>query len=129
TRRRFANDPGVVMRAHMAEARNCQVAGKAHRAADALGKAQAVVEKATSEAEAALDPVLLLDMAQSLFDIGRNEEGNALLKQLALTNAANPTILQKINELSEEPVSMKEKLIARERNKSGIQAYEQNRFA
>ncbi|GAA3952291.1 response regulator [Allohahella marinimesophila] len=129
TRRRYAHDPGVVMRAHMAEARNCQVAGKEHRASDALEKAQAVVEKATANPEATLDPIVLLDMAQSLFDIGRNEEGDALLKRLAETNADNPAVLQKINELIEEPVSMKEKLIARERNKNGIQAYEQNRFA
>ncbi|WP_372964114.1 tetratricopeptide repeat protein [Marinobacter sp.] len=67
---------------------------------------------------------ITLDYAKTLFRVGRGQEAKALLTQLATEHNDDTDILQKIENLLDEPVGFRQKLEARSLNRDGINAFE-----
>lgn len=65
-----------------------------------------------------------LDYAKTLFRMGRDDQAKALLGQLATRFSNDPEILQKIENLLDEPVGFRQKIQARSLNRDGIKAFE-----
>jgi tetratricopeptide (TPR) repeat protein len=88
-------------------------------------KALESVADQLSDAET-IDPGLGIDYAKTLFRLNRDQEAKALLGTLSQRCADNPLLLQKIENLLDEPVGFQQKLKARALNRDGIKVFETN---
>lgn len=73
-----------------------------------------------------IDPEVGIDYAKTLFRLDRSKEAKELLGTLAQRCADDPVLLQKIENLLDEPVGFQQKLKARGLNRDGIKAFEAN---
>ncbi len=117
--KRFADDDSVGLKSQIVQ---CRVhAGQAnHREAEKLlGTVKAELEQLES-----LPPDLGLDYAKTLFRMGHDDQAKALLTDLAARYGDKPDVLQKIENLLDEPVGFRQKIEARGHNREGIKAFE-----
>lgn len=121
--KRFADQEDVKLRSRIVQSRVHAGQGKMTEArkaiesiADALGDPELI------------DPEAGLDYAKTLFRLGEDEEAKALLTILAKRCHDNPPLLQKIENLLDEPVGFRQKLQARSLNRDGIKAFESGKL-
>lgn len=117
--RRFADQEDIKVRSRIVQSR-------VHAGQGRMSEAEKTIE---SVADQLGDPDLLapeagIDYAKTLFRLGRDEEAKSLLATLANRCNDNPTLLQKIENLLDEPVGFRQKLQARSLNRDGIKAFE-----
>ncbi|MDL0432496.1 tetratricopeptide repeat protein [Marinobacter sp. TBZ242] len=117
--KRFADQEDIKVRSRIVQARVHAGQGKlkeAHKAiesvADALGDSDL------------MDPEVGLDYAKTLFRLGQDDDAKSLLTALASRYHDDPTLLQRIENLLDEPVGFRQKLQARSLNRDGIKAFE-----
>jgi tetratricopeptide (TPR) repeat protein len=71
-----------------------------------------------------MDPDTGIDFAKTLFRLGRDDQAKSLLAKLAQRFDDQPEVLQRIENLLDEPVGFRQKLQARACNRDGIKAFE-----
>ncbi|MBU6955670.1 tetratricopeptide repeat-containing response regulator [Hahella sp. HN01] len=119
-RRKYKDDPATQLKSHMVEARVWSGQGKAQEGAKALKQAQTYFDEAAKD-----NPDLALEMAQTLYALNQEKEAEQLLTELAAKYPDNEKLQDRIEELRDEPVSLKQRIKARELNRKGIQLYEE----
>ncbi|MFN2362200.1 MAG: tetratricopeptide repeat protein [Marinobacter sp.] len=117
--KRFAEQETIKLRSRIVQSRVHAGQGKMNEAEKALESIAGELGNAEL-----MDPEASLDYAKTLFRLGREDEAKALLKDLANRCQDNPTLLQKIENLLDEPVGFRQKLQARSLNRDGIKAFE-----
>ena len=117
--KRFADQEDIKVRSRIVQSR-------VHAGQGRLNEAQKAIESVAEELgdPDLMDPDAGLDYAKTLFRLGRDDEAKTLLTTLANRFHDNPALLQKIENLLDEPVGFRQKLQARSLNRDGIRAFE-----
>jgi predicted Zn-dependent protease len=119
--RRFPDEENIKVRSRVVQSR--VHAGQGNR--QEANKALESVSDQLSDNET-VDPELGIDYAKTLFRLDRHKEAKTLLGVLSNRCADDPLLLQKIENLLDEPVGFQQKLQARTLNRDGIKAFEAN---
>ncbi len=116
--KKFKDDPDVKTSAMLIESR-------VHKGQGDEAKSKAVLEQAkqTMDMERASADTTL-EFAKTLYSIGEESQAEELLSDLASKHGDNQSIMNDIEELLDEPVSLQKKVKARHLNKEGIKAFE-----
>ncbi len=104
----------------MIEARVHKTCERDDEAENALEEAQQFYLMLAAE----LPPEQSLEYAQTLFTLGKDDEADIVLTQLSALNPNDKTLMRKIDDMRDEPISVQEKAKAAELNKEGIQLVE-----
>lgn len=118
--KRFQDDElALVVRSRLIQSR-------VHAGQNRLQEAEKVLEsvKESLSDPDVMDPDTGIDFAKTLFRLGRDDPAKSLLAKLAQRFDDQPEILQKIENLLDEPVGFRQKLQARACNRDGIKAFE-----
>ncbi|MDI9246803.1 tetratricopeptide repeat protein [Marinobacter sp. CHS3-4] len=117
--RRFPEEENVKLRSRVVQSR-------VHAGQGSLKEANKALESVKDELATIenLDPELGLDYAKTLFRLDEHDEAKQLLGKLAHRCENDPSLLQKIENLLDEPVGFQQKLKARSLNRNGIKAFE-----
>ncbi|HET8850362.1 MAG TPA: tetratricopeptide repeat protein [Marinobacter sp.] len=117
--KRFSDDDSIGIKSRIVQCRVHAGQGRQANAEKLLaGLAQDLSDRADMPAEVGLD------YAKTLFRMGRDDQAKALLAQLAARFSNEPLVLQKIENLLDEPVGFRQKIQARSLNRDGIKAFE-----
>ncbi len=116
--KKFKDDEQVKMNAALIESRVHQGQGDIKKAKAALKKAESMMEVSET------DPDTVLEFAKTLYSMGDEAQAEKLLSDLADEFSHDEGVIAKIEELLDEPVSLKKKVKARKLNKKGITAFE-----
>ncbi|MAA63522.1 MAG: hypothetical protein CL581_01910 [Alteromonadaceae bacterium] len=118
--RRFKEDQNACTRATLIQAR-------VHAGQQQTGDAEALLEGVLpADPVNTMETDVSLELAQTLYALKRSSEAEAILAELAQRHTDEPDIQHKIEALLDEPVSFKKKMSARQLNKQGIAAFEQD---
>ncbi|MBI41959.1 tetratricopeptide repeat protein [Marinobacter lutaoensis] len=117
--KRFAEEPELKLRGDLVRCRVHAGQGRMNEASQLLEQLKPALGEADN-----LQPEMGLEYARTLFRLGQGAEAKVLLGNLAERFASDPAILQKIENLLDEPVGFRQKLKARALNRDGIQAFE-----
>jgi CheY-like chemotaxis protein len=116
--KKFKDNPDVKTSALLIESRVHKGQGDDNKSKTALEQAQQTMDMARASADTALE------FAKTLYSIGEESQAEQLLSDLAGKHGDNQEILNEIEELLDEPVSLQKKVKARALNKQGIGAFE-----
>ena len=116
--KKFKDDPDVQTNALLIESRVHKGQGHDDKSKAILEKAKQTMDMERASADTALE------FAKTLYSIGEESQAEQLLSKLASQHGANQAILNDIEELLDEPVSLQKKVQARKLNKQGIGAFE-----
>ena len=121
TTRRFENKE-VQANAHLIEARvhigqNNELDSKA-----SFAKAESLIDESSINAETGIE------LAKTLYRLDKTERAEKVLHQLAQRFEDDPNVISNIEELLDEPVSLRQKIKARELNKKGITLFEEGQL-
>jgi predicted Zn-dependent protease len=119
--RRFPDEENIKVRSRVVQSRVHAGQGNQTEANKAL---ESVADDLSDDDT--IDPELGIDYAKTLFRLDRDKEAKELLGTLSQRCADNPALLQKIENLLDEPVGFQQKLKARGLNRDGIKAFEAN---
>jgi len=117
--KRFADTPDVTTRSRLLQTR-------LHAGQGDLGAAQSCLDS-LSDALADVDSLSAdtgLEYARTLFRVGKDTDAKSLLGKLAQRFENDGDIIQKIENLLDEPVGFRQRMQARDLNKDGIKAFE-----
>ncbi len=117
--RRFPDEENIKVRSRVVQSRVHAGQGNQTEANKAL---ESVADE-LSDGDT-IDPDVGIDYAKTLFRLDRDREAKDLLGTLSQRCADNPALLQKIENLLDEPVGFQQKLKARGLNRDGIKAFE-----
>lgn len=117
--KKFKDDDNVKMSAALIECRVHKGQGDETKSKAAMAKAQKVMDVADA------DPYTSLEFARTLYTMGQEADAEALLSELAGKHADDAKLISAIEELLDEPVSLKQRAKARMLNKEGIGAFEE----
>lgn len=117
--RRFPDEENIKVRSRVVQSR-------VHAGQGNQTEANKALESVADELSAGdtIDPDVGIDYAKTLFRLDRDQEAKDLLGTLSQRCADNPALLQKIENLLDEPVGFQQKLKARGLNRDGIKAFE-----
>lgn len=124
-RRKF-RDNKVQLQAHLVEARAQAQQNNPEASAKALKTAQKLFNPEELGEE---DSGILIEMAHTLYSFDQAGEADAMLQQFAARFPDNQRLQAQVEEALEEPVSLTQRIKAREYNRQGIQYYEQGQLA
>ncbi len=122
-REKYKDEEQVQLQSRLVEARVLAGQNKDNDSKKVLQVAQKLYDSMETS-----DPSLTLEMAETLYALDDSEQAGKILKKLAEENPDNNQLLHKIEELQDEPVSLKQRIKARELNREGIQQYEKGDF-
>jgi len=117
--KRFSDDDAIALKSKIVQ---CRVHTGQGRIRDAEKLLASAVEDFSALEHCA--PELGVDYAKTLFRMGREHQAKELLSDLAARYGDDPEILQKIENLLDEPVGFRQKIEARKLNRDGISAFE-----
>lgn len=117
--RRFDQEPDITVKSRVVQSR-------VHAGQGRVTEAEKILDSVSKELadEDNLEADLGIDYAKTLFRLGREEQAKKLLGKFAERFDGNTDILQKIENLLDEPVGFKQKLQARSLNRDGIKFFE-----
>lgn len=117
--RRFQDEDDIKVRSRVVQSR-------VHAGQGNLTEADRALESVAEELGNGdtIEPELGIDYAKTLFRLDRDQEAKDLLGVLFQRCADNPFLLQRIENLLDEPVGFQQKLKARALNRDGIKAFE-----
>ncbi len=121
--RRFASEEDVKVRSRVVQSR-------VHMGQGNIAEAEKTIDSVAEELAAAdtMSPDIVIDYSKTLFRLGRDDEAKRLLGELAQRCSDDPALIQKIENLLDEPVGFQQKLKARALNREGIKAFESGRL-
>ncbi|MBK8973708.1 MAG: tetratricopeptide repeat protein [Hahellaceae bacterium] len=124
-RRKYHNDNRVQLLSHLVEVRAQGQQNNTEASAKALKQAQKLFVAAEMDEK---DADIVTEMAHTLFSLGQSNEAESLLHSYAARFPQNTRVQAQVEELLEEPVSLAQRMKAREFNRQGIQLYEQGKL-
>ena len=124
-RRKYHNDNRVQLLSHLVEVRAQGQQNNSEASAKALKQAQKLFVAAEMDEK---DADIVTEMAHTLFSLGQSNEAESLLHSYAARFPQNTRVQAQVEELLEEPVSLAQRMKAREFNRQGIQLYEQGKL-
>lgn len=116
--KKFKDDPDVKTNALLIESRVHKGQGDEAKSKSMLDQAKQTMDMNRASANTALE------FAKTLYSMGEESQAEKLLSDLASQHGDNQDILNEIEELLDEPVSLQKKVKARQLNKQGITAFE-----
>jgi tetratricopeptide (TPR) repeat protein/AmiR/NasT family two-component response regulator len=116
--KKFKDDVNLQANALLIEARVHKGQGDAKKSENAMALAKEKVDVNNATAETAIE------FAKTLYSMGDESEAEKVLSDLAEKNPDNKAVLNNIEELLDEPVSLQKRVKARKLNKGGITAFE-----
>lgn len=116
--KKFPDDSDVKANALLIESRVHKGQGNEAKSASTLEKAQQTMDMEHASAKTGLE------FAKTLYSIGQESQAEELLSNLASKFGTDKSIMNEIEELLDEPVSLQNKIKARSLNKNGIKAFE-----
>lgn len=116
--KKFPDDTAVKANALLIESRVHKGQGQDAKSASVLEKAKQVVDMNNASAATGLE------FAKTLYSIGQEGQAEELLSNLAAKYGEDQSIMNEIEELLDEPVSLQKKIKARSLNKDGIKTFE-----
>jgi tetratricopeptide (TPR) repeat protein len=122
--KRFTDEPQLTIKTTLMEAR--VQAGQNN-----LTEAEALLEKAEQKIESAnldLKPDVVMELARSYYASGKDEQAEGLLNELAEHHAKDKALVNRVSDLLDKPVNIKDRLAAAEKNKQGIACYRGNQL-
>ncbi len=122
-REKYKDETAVQLQSQLVEARVLAGQNKVADSQKAMQQAQQILADLPE-----VDPSVTLEMAETLYALDNAEEAGKLLKQLASEHSKNTLLLSRIEELQDEPVSLKQRIQAKEFNREGIQLYEKGDY-
>ncbi|KZY34125.1 hypothetical protein A3752_01265 [Oleiphilus sp. HI0081] len=117
--KKFKDDVNVQASALLIEARVHKGQGDDKKSQAALDKAQETMDVSSASAETTLE------FAKTLYSMGDETEAEKVLSDLAERHSDDKGVMNNIEELLDEPVSLQKRVKARKLNKSGITAFEE----
>ncbi|WP_303292110.1 response regulator [Marinobacter sp. SS5-14b] len=117
--KRFSDDESISLKSRIVQSRVHSGQGRQREAEKILTSVESDI-KALEEIPSDVG----LDYAKTLFRTGREHQAKELLGQLAARYDNDADLLQKIENLLDEPVGFRQKLEARSFNREGIKAFE-----
>jgi tetratricopeptide (TPR) repeat protein len=117
--KRFTKEPNIGIRSRIVQCRILQVQGKHKDAGELLTGIRSELDDIQE-----IDANIGLDYAKTLFRLEHTDDAKKFLAALAEQFSNNLEILQKIENLLDEPVGFRQKLQARSLNREGIKAFE-----
>ncbi|MBE0485273.1 tetratricopeptide repeat-containing response regulator [Marinobacter sp.] len=117
--KRFTEDESVPVKSRIIQCRVHAGQGNHRDAEKLLGSVRQELEKLEE-----IPSDLGLDYAKTLFRMSHDDQAKALLSDLAGRYSDNADVLQKIENLLDEPVGFRQKIEARGHNRDGITAFE-----
>ncbi len=116
--KKFQDDVDVKTNALLIESRVHKGQGDDAKSLSTLEKAKNSMDMNNSSAKTGLE------FAKTLYSLGQESEAEELLSNLAAKFGDDQSIMNEIEELLDEPVSLQKKIKARSLNKDGIKAFE-----
>ena len=116
--KKFKDDPDITTNALLIESRIHKGQGQIEKSKETLEKAQQAIDIDRASAKTSIE------FAKTLYCIGEESQAEQLLSKLASKHGDDQSIINEIEELLDEPVSLQKKLKARQLNKQGIGAFE-----
>lgn len=116
---RFSNEPAIKVRSHIVQCRLLHCMGYENDANSLLKSLQPEIDNKPGD-----NASTSLDYAKTLFQLGHTDDAKHFLAQIAEQFSDNPGVLQKIENLLDEPVGYRQKIQARKLNRDGIKAFE-----
>jgi len=117
--KKFKEDSDVKTSALLIESRVYKGQGDEAKSKATLEQAKQTLDMEKASAQTALE------FAKTLYSAGEVSQAEQLLFNLASKHADNQSIVNEIEEMLDEPVSLQKKLKARQLNKQGIQAFDE----
>ncbi len=117
--KRFPEAPEIVIRSRLIQSRVNMGQGDTASAEKCLQTVATDLEEPTN-----LSADTAIEYARTLFRLGRADEAKHLLAQLAAQHENDSELLHQIASLLDEPVSYRQRMVARELNRNGITAFE-----
>jgi len=121
--KKFKDDQAVQVSSMLIQSRVHQGQGDEKKAKSILQKAESSMDIAEASAETKLD------FARTLYTMGEESQAEQLLSDLAEESGGDKSIMARIEDLLDEPVSLQKKVKARKLNKQGIGAFEKGELA
>jgi len=116
--KRFKGNTDIKMNALLIESRVHKGQGNDIKSQTMLEQAKGTVDITEASAEATLE------FAKTLYSMGEESQAEQMLSELAHKHGDNKSVMKNIEDLLDEPVSLKNKVKARKLNKQGIDAFE-----
>ncbi len=116
--KKFKDDSRVKMNAALIETRVHQGQGDDAKAQKSLAKAEQMMDGGQA------DPQTKIEFAKTLYAMGEDSQAEQMLSELAGEYEDDAKLLESIEELLDEPVSLQKRVKARKLNKKGITAFE-----
>ncbi|MBW7469373.1 tetratricopeptide repeat protein [Marinobacter sp. M216] len=117
--KRFSDRDNIGLRSRLIQCRVHAGQGNQQDAEKLLAGIEQAIESTDT-----LDAETGLDFAKTLFRVERDKDAKALLAQLAERFSDDADVVQRIENLLDEPVGFRQKLQARTLNRDGIKAFE-----
>lgn len=121
--KKFKDDPDVKTNALLIESRVHKGQGDDEKSMSTLEQAKQTMDMKRASANTALE------FAKTLYSIGEESQAEELLSDLASQHGEDQSIMNEIEELLDEPVSLHKKVKARQLNKQGITSFESGDLA
>jgi tetratricopeptide (TPR) repeat protein len=125
TVRKKYRDSKIQLQSHLVEARAQAQQNNAAASEKSLKSAQKLFNPAEMGEE---DSDILIEMAHTLYSLDQAGQADAILHEYAARFPDNSKLQAQVEELLEEPVSLTQRIKAREFNRQGIQQYEQGQL-
>lgn len=117
--KKFKDDNDIITSALLIESRVYKGQGDESKSKAMLDQARQSMDMEKASAETALE------FAKTLYSAGEVSEAEKILFNLASKHGANQSIINEIEEMLDEPVSIQNKVKALQLNKQGIQAFDE----
>ncbi len=123
--KRFTNEPQLTLQTTLMEARIQAGQGHVDVAESILANAEAKIVESGVE----LKSDVVMELARSYYATGKDDKADSVLNELAANHSHDKTLVNKVSDLLDKPVNIKDRLIATDKNREGIQFYAQGKLS
>ncbi|MBV1914498.1 MAG: response regulator [Pseudomonadales bacterium] len=117
--RRYPNDSQVALQAILVETQVYASSSQREKAQQTMDKADSLYQKIVFDPGQQASPELMLEVAKSMLALGENDQAQGILKEIATLSACDARMAEKLDMLSDEPISKAGKSKAIKLNKEG----------
>ena len=117
--RRYPHDSQVAVQATLVESQVYASSNQDEKAKKAMDQATTLYQKIVFDPEQEPSPELMLEIAKSMLALGENDEAQGILKEIAALSTCDDRMAEKLDMLSDEPLSKAGKSRAITLNKEG----------
>ena len=117
--RRYPHDTQVAVQATLVESQVYASSDQGEKAKKSMDHATSLYQKIVFDPEQDASPELMLEVAKSMLALGENDQAQGILKEIAALSTCDDKMAEKLDMLSDEPISKAGKSKAITLNKEG----------